>query len=133
MFDNVGKKIKSFVKFVFVMECVLVAIFVVISLATVDDAKTNLITLVCAAVFVLASWIGTFVLYGFGELVENSTICRKYIEENLPGSSMANANYSNYEHMQTDCYVGNDKWLCKNCGEKNAQSAIFCRNCGTNK
>lgn len=73
MFDNIGNKIKSLAK-VMCWICILasvIAAFVVIA----ATGETGLIPGIAIAVIgSLLSWVGSFVLYGFGEMVENSDI-----------------------------------------------------------
>ena len=83
MYRNIGKKIKTLVK-------VIVTIgLVIIGLATlVYSFKSDsdfLKSLNIALVIALAVWIGGFVLYGFGELVDNSTRIREMLEEDRKG------------------------------------------------
>lgn len=70
MFDNIGSKIKALAKVV----CWIGIIFSIIAgimMATTGSAGVlaGVMTIVIGAV---CSWVGSFVLYGFGEMVENS-------------------------------------------------------------
>ena len=69
MFDNVGKKIKNLAETI----CVLgIAASVLLSL---PFCKTNLfVGIVIAVVGCIASWAGSMCLYGFGELIEKTTL-----------------------------------------------------------
>lgn len=70
MFTNIGSKIKGATK---VFCWLLIALFVIIGVALlVSDAVLNGIIVLIAGP--LATWVSSFVLYGFGELVENSCI-----------------------------------------------------------
>ena len=73
MFTNIGGKIKGLAKVVCWIGIILSFIMGVIMMATQGElgVATGLITMIIGA---LASWVGSFVLYGFGELVENSDI-----------------------------------------------------------
>ena len=72
MFDNIGKKIKT-LAIVFTIIGMVVSISVgVFSLEANAGAGLLIIIFGC-----LSSWIGSFLLYGFGELIENTTEIRK--------------------------------------------------------
>lgn len=72
MFQNVGGKIKTVVKIFAWIEMVS-AFFYGLILATSDEDTLGigLLVMVCGP---LAAWISSLFLYGFGELVENSTL-----------------------------------------------------------
>ena len=67
MFDNIGSKIKELAKIV----CWIgIAVSVIIGIALLwTDGLAGILTAVFGSLF---SWVGSFVLYGFGQLVENS-------------------------------------------------------------
>lgn len=70
MFSNIGGKIKATAK----VSCwILIVLFVIagIVLMVSRAVLAGLITMVAG---VLSAWVGSFVLYGFGEMVENSCI-----------------------------------------------------------
>ncbi|MBR3943293.1 MAG: hypothetical protein IKJ55_08030 [Clostridia bacterium] len=70
MFDNIGEKIKSWAFSI----CVVGIIFSVVEGVLMIIDKEIALGVLTALVGALASWIGSFVLYGFGQLVENSDI-----------------------------------------------------------
>lgn len=73
MFNNIGGKIKSLAKIV----CWLGIISYIISgfsLILTNQQPLVLVGILIAVVGSLFSWISLFILYGFGELVENSAI-----------------------------------------------------------
>lgn len=82
MFKNIGGKIKGLAKFI----CwVGIIVSIIIGVAMIAGAKqsnglntyTNnsmIVGGILVIVFgILASWVGSFTLYGFGELVDNSS------------------------------------------------------------
>jgi hypothetical protein len=82
MFDNIGGKIKGLAKLV----CWLGIIGSGICGIVFEGAtRSNGGGLVIAIVGAVISWIGSFFIYGFGQLVENSDIIAEKIEnlENL--------------------------------------------------
>lgn len=73
MFDNIGAKIKMLAK---VLCWIGIVASVISGIAIMAGTGSNgvlpgLLTIVLGTLF---SWIGSFVLYGFGEMVENSDI-----------------------------------------------------------
>ena len=78
MFKNMGGKIKGWTKFVCWMG-IIISILAGIGMAIAgiqsgDEAAAIISGIAVAVVGFLISWIGSFVAYGFGEMVENSTI-----------------------------------------------------------
>ena len=81
MYENIGKKLKTFAKF----SCIIMSVLAVIGgivLACMDDS-TLVIGLVTALVSPFVFWISSWVLYAFGELVEKVVL----IEINTRGAS----------------------------------------------
>ena len=76
MFDNIGGKIKKLAKilcWVGIVLSVLVGLITVIAAGAANASASAVFgALLGTAVGVLASWIGSFFTYGFGQLVENS-------------------------------------------------------------
>lgn len=70
MFSNIGGKIKATAK---VCCWILIVGFVIAGIALMASRAVlaGIITIIAGA---LAAWVGSFVLYGFGEMVENSCI-----------------------------------------------------------
>ena len=83
MFNNIGEKIKALAKvscWVGILSYVLIGIVLI---AISEDLAPLAIILIFAGSFL--SWIGSFLLFGFGQLIENSDILvrqnQKYCEE----------------------------------------------------
>ena len=72
MYDNIGSKIKTLAQVVFIIMAVISIISGVIIIFSDDGAF--IIGILTAGIGVLLSWIGTFFLYGFGQLIENTDI-----------------------------------------------------------
>lgn len=85
MYDNIGSKIKTLAQVVFIIMAVIsiisgiLIIFSHISgiLIIFSDGGAFIIGILTAGIGVLLSWIGTFFLYGFGQLIENTDILVK--------------------------------------------------------
>ena len=82
MFNNIGGKIKVLAKvlcWVGIIVSVLVGIILIASAAGgsgysgFTDSATIVLGILTIIVGSISSWVGSFVLYGFGELVENSS------------------------------------------------------------
>ena len=72
MFNNIGEKIKALAKvscWVGILSYVLIGIVLI---AISEDLAPLAIILIFAGSFL--SWIGSFLLFGFGQLIENSDI-----------------------------------------------------------
>jgi len=72
MFNNIGGKIKV----VAMTLCIIGIVFSVIAgfALIIADESTMLSGILLILVGPIASWIGSFMTYGFGQLVENSDI-----------------------------------------------------------
>ena len=73
MFDNIGSKIKTLAKVVCwigIIGSIIAGIAMIATMGSVG-VLSGLLTIVLGT---LLSWVGSFVLYGFGEMVENSDI-----------------------------------------------------------
>ncbi len=81
IFSNIGEKMKNLATFVTIIG-VVVGIIVVISMASMDEdlIYSGLLTGVAIA---LISWIGSFAIYGFGELISSSQKTERLLREVL--------------------------------------------------
>ena len=69
MYDNIGGKIKGLAKTMFIVEAIGAVITGIVLLATDDDLIfAGLLTLFCGPII---AWVSSWVLYAFGELVED--------------------------------------------------------------
>ena len=81
MFDNIGSKIKSLAQVVCWIGIVASVIGGFSIIVSNDEAVVvGLLTMVLGAV---GSWVGSFVLYGFGQLIENSDTLVEISKHNL--------------------------------------------------
>lgn len=148
MFDNVGRKIKALVKIVFIISCIGAGIAVFISFIGACGSKDGsgwagfFIALLSAAAAVFFSWIGSFVLYGYGEMVENSDITQYYTKkiydelheepnETTHNTGSHSSSMSNFRQQALG--TNYNCWTCKNCKEDNPNTSVFCQNCGDHK
>lgn len=75
MFTKMGSKIKMLAKVSCWIGIVYSVIFFVMTLIAVGDKTQIMLGFLTLVLGPLLSWIGSFVLYGFGELIENSAVC----------------------------------------------------------
>lgn len=78
MFDNIGVKIKNVAKIACWIGIVVSIIIAIVLFACASDSLSEELNVLLGFVVLLAgpflSWLCTLVLYGFGELVDNSSI-----------------------------------------------------------
>lgn len=82
MFNEIGKKIKKLAFILCVIcigLCIIGGIYIVI-LGGEEDSLFILIGLAVAVVGSLLAWIGSFLLYGYGELIDNTTNIKELIQ-----------------------------------------------------
>ena len=89
MFKNIGRKIKGLAKIVFWVEAVSTVLaglgFIIASIFMVDHAIAILGSVIVSvfgvALLLLLEWLSVWMLYAFGELVDNSTIIANEVKE----------------------------------------------------
>ena len=74
-FDNIGKKIKELVKTLFIIE---VIIYIIVGIILIAINK-NLVSAALLIMLVgpIIAWISSWLLYGFGQLIDNTDIIVK--------------------------------------------------------
>ncbi|MDY5940028.1 MAG: hypothetical protein SPJ23_00045 [Eubacteriales bacterium] len=74
LYENIGGKIKNLAKWIFIIEAIGSIIAGLVLLFTDEDLILyGLLTLVCGPIF---AWVGSWILYAFGELVEDTHAIR---------------------------------------------------------
>ena len=121
MFDNIGKKIKTLASVITWIGIVCSIITGIILMFTSE--KYILLGFLTAIVGSVASWIGSFLLYGFGELVENSAIIAKKSNINIIKPSVSGTVKQEESANQTtqDKTISLHKWKgkCQMCDKDN--------------
>ena len=69
-YDNIGGKIKGLAKAAFIVEAIAAVLSGLVMF--VEDDDMFLIALLVAIVGPIVAWVGSWLLYGFGQLIENS-------------------------------------------------------------
>ena len=124
MFDNIGSKIKVVAK----VEC-WIGIFLSVIIGFVllvqdeDAILTGFLVMVLGS---LSSWVGSFMTYGFGQLIENSdTLVEQGRKSRVPANSIPFQ--SNTSYTQPNKH----QWRCNGCG--NMISDEICPICNKDK
>lgn len=109
MFNEIGKKIKMLAKVSFyIMAGIIGIVGIVVAVSSIDEEPlVSFLTLLGTALVIFFAWIATFVLYGFGELIDKA--CE--ISDKLEMNEKSNVN-SNYN--QSSNYNQNSKYNKKN-------------------
>ncbi len=141
MFDNIGGEIKS----VAVCTCVVGMIASVIW-GIVLFFSSFLSGLIVIVVGCCASLVGTFTLYGVGELIEETRRNREISQQLLTAlkppqppvqteSAKRAASVGSYAIPGAKSTTGSTagSWTCKTCGTSNQSTSLFCRDCGEYK
>ena len=140
MFNNIGRKIKVLAKitcWIGIILSIVCGILIIISDASLPVSlpiqesygrsyykfsyRINpiLLGIVIIVIGSLASWIGSWITYAFGELVENaSSINIKLTKISIPNGSVVNSSSAA------------EKKPCPFCGELNHKSNTYCFRCG---
>lgn len=112
MFENIGSKIKTVAEVVCFIGIIGSIITGIVLMAL--DEYTFFLGLVVAIGGSLTSWIGSFMTYGFGQLVENSDILVRQVHKTHSAAPSTPASVH--------------QWRCFNCG--NMISENICPICG---
>lgn len=111
MFDNIGTKIKNVVKVVLVIGVILEVAAAIICFAEEYVLLGFVFLLVCP----ILSWLGTWLTYAFGELVENVNTITKLLKHKIVEKQK-----SNMEMVVNSSEISDDTFVditCPICGE----------------
>lgn len=146
MFDNIGDKIKTLAVVITVLG--IIASFVSgLVLLFSNMVLVGILTMIFGSI---SAWISSFVLYGFGELIEQQALNAGYSAQILkllsrqvnppkpatqsaPTGSSGKSGYSlseMAEQRKQGVAKGSDFWFCKSCKTKNDAFVLYCKNCG---
>ena len=97
MYDNIGEKIKGLAKAAFIVEAIVAAIVGIALLASDEDLIfTGLLVLLVGPII---AWVSSWLLYGFGELIDK--VCE--IAKNTRASQntpTVTAKQEHYDHIE---------------------------------
>lgn len=149
MFNNIGKKIKVLAKVIFWVTFVFfvigsIAAGVVIAHAMGCDRyygdKAGAIFAAIGIVIggsvigFLLAWIGSFFMYGYGQLIDDTEINRRTNQKilaQLGGEAVPEEPAAPVAPVVPQEPKAEGEWFCSKCGFKNDASAKFCMRCGT--
>lgn len=123
MFDNIGGKIKTVAKvmcWIGIIASVIIGFVMLVQ--DEDTAFAGILTMLFGS---LGSWVGSFITYGFGQLVENSDIL---VQQGNGRTSNAPKPSNIYPSQTTQ---SQHKWRCNGCG--NMISEEICPVCNKEK
>lgn len=143
MFENIGGKIKMLAKILTALGC-----FASLVIGLAMGAKTGengaLLFLFIILIGCLVSWLSSFILYGFGQLVENSDILAKHYKNQSEKHNDISATDAAERHqwhckeqsknqsaISASDTVIKHKWRCDVCG--NMTSEEICPTCNNQK
>jgi len=140
MFENIGEKIKLLAKIVCWTGIVAAVISGIVVMFTESFFGGLLIALVGAA----GSWTGSFVMYGFGELVESAMVLRdaelkrQNRQANPPSATRRRTQpqqggFSLSQLAAERQNQSSGSWICVKCGRKNANTSPVCGDCGSSR
>lgn len=131
MFDNIGGKLKGLAVIICVIGICCTAMLGIVQISIAAEAEeeemilNGFITIIVGS---LASWIGSFFIYGFGELVETNTqTSGELIQIKNTLNNLANSNFSSGETAK-DGEDAKTVSFCGKCGNK--ITAYPCEHCG---
>ncbi len=148
MFTNIGRKIQMLAKvlcWIGIAASCIYGIIVIVSGTSISRYLGGGGSLVLAGVLImllgsLLSWVGSFVLFGFGELIERVKNIEGKLDNPAPSAPMPEAapvpevaGFENAFRTKAPEKVQSDVWYCRKCGHKNSNDYIFCVSCGEHK
>ena len=124
MFNNIGSKIRGLAIGGFVIGALVSVIFGIV-LLSIDATITGLIYLFIGPV---VSWLSSLLLYGLGQLIDDTAIIREATVAMQSGNYEVSFgdNSSAVSKNQDESDLG----FCTNCGSPRVDIGAFCSSCG---
>ena len=148
MFNNIGEKIKALAEVTCVLGMIASACGAVALWAQNDPyTPTIFLGVLVLGLGCLGSWVGSFITYGFGQLIENTDsihtdnmeiqrLLKKQNEDSTgstpsptPAAHRASTNTS--KRWGDESAPANEEWTCPKCGLRNSKYVDRCINCDT--
>ena len=133
MFDNIGGKIKGLAVTICVIG-IMASVIGAIGLWAMNNYRNPTVALGIVVLVggCLLSWIGSFFMYGFGQMIEDIAAIRVALQNNDEGRQTPD------ERVQRPMVsVGTDEkephkvaWRCSKCVGFNGSDAVKCQFCG---
>ena len=152
MFDDIGGKIQGLAKvicWIGIIASVITGIAMITSATNRYYTNQGLLWTGIAVMILgsLLSWVGSFTLYGFGELVENSSVIRYELQSRKSSPSSVGESAPRVmarPYVPKDPYAaaaedaakrkgadGGHSWTCPYCFAKNPVDNLKCSSCGS--
>ena len=146
MFDNIGGKIKNLATVICVIG-IIASVILAIALWSQNDKYNPTVALGFGVLIggCVGSWVGSFFMYGFGELIEETTRNRIYNEkihkllyDELNGAKLQRNEPKQPENETKKTWVSAEQWIkqdekqpwnCKKCGWPNHYTRSDCAHC----
>jgi len=136
MFTNIGKKIKTLAK---VITWVFIVFSVILGICMFSfNVPVGILFMVFGSV---VAWVGSFILYGFGELIDTAQQQQRDLDTALYGiNSIRNEIMDIRTQISPkktkNAYKpgelsGDDKIYCTKCGRPNIPTMTYCSGCGS--
>lgn len=145
LYDNIGRRIKAWAKWIFLAEAISV-IIAGLFLIIYDEFLKGLLILLLGPIIV---YVSTWLLYGFGELIEKTSeneyntrkIAKLLSDQSESSNSVckpeADFAYNNNQQKHGNQFnsmnfsiVDMNTITCNECGYKQPFGSVSCRNCG---
>ena len=132
MFEDIGEKMKTVAKIMFILGCI----------ASVIGAFTlGWFVIIIGPLF---SWLGSIGLYGMGELIDETTrncrvnneileILRKQKRENEKATQSSDKKPAVVSNVSSNLHrtaSAGETWRCEKCGTVNDSTSWYCKDCG---
>ncbi len=131
MFSNIGKKIKTWAAVICwfgIIGAIVAGIVIMVALKTAGGMEIFL-GIAEMVVGSISAWLSSFLLYGFGELIDKTVD----IERNTRGTAVSNGMERRAPIGQASPAVQSEperKILCTHCGNPMKETDTFCEKCG---
>lgn len=154
MFNDIGKKIMNYMKTIYVIAiiCIIISlIFDIISIASMHSSQleakygaNNAAAPILSSIFshfltAAGIYVGSWVLYAFGQLVDDVHAMRKQQPDRQFAVEKTDTDGTNkradsvLQHRPNDSKKESVDWKCIECGSINLAEWNICRECGTTR
>ena len=123
MYDNIGEKLKGLAKIIFVIETIAMIITALVLMAILNAFVWGLLLLVCGPLF---AWVSSWMLYAFGQLVDDVSIIRQQtrkVKSNTKSAVIPNSGNNSSSNINTNTV------LCETCGAIVTSNQNVCHVC----
>ena len=123
-FDNIGGKIKILAKvtcWIGSISSVIGGVIMMLNGLAYENTRGILGGIMIAVLGDLVSWVGSFRLYGFGQLIENSDIIANQYRKTEDRKEWSRQEAQKVKTALNDEKINENEWIdltCPNCGEQ---------------